>query len=147
EARSKTTLTCPKVFFLALERSASTIHLRAVPVRPAHRHSRACATNQDRTVIEPRTRTKYLYDGMGLRVAKKSGAAIDCTGGTIVKLYWRSISGDTIAETDSTGSVTNGAYNEYVFFSGRRIASRNGVGAIFYYFADHLGTTRTITTG
>jgi RHS repeat-associated protein len=64
-----------------------------------------------------------------------------------VKLYWRSTSGDALAETDSTGSVTNLAYNEYVFFSGRRIAARNGTGSIFYYFADQLGTTRTITTG
>ncbi len=46
-----------------------------------------------------------------------------------------------------TGSTTNSAYNEYVFFGGRRIASRNGSGGIFYYFADQLGSTRTITTG
>jgi RHS repeat-associated protein len=89
----------------------------------------------------------YFYDGNGLRVAKKSGANSDCTGGTFIKLYWRSISGVSLAETDSTGSVTNAAYNEYVFFSGRLIASRNGTGSIFYYFADQIGTTRTITTG
>ncbi len=89
----------------------------------------------------------YLYDGNGLRVAKKSGANSDCTGGTIVKLYWRSLSGDALAETDSTGSTTNSAYNEYVFFAGRRVGSRNGTGAIFYWFADQLGTTRSITTG
>jgi RHS repeat-associated protein len=89
----------------------------------------------------------YVYDGNGLRVGKKSGANMDCTGGTVTILYWRSISGDALAETDSTGSTTNAAYNEYVFFDGRRIASRNGAGAIFYYFADQLGSTRTITTG
>jgi RHS repeat-associated protein len=89
----------------------------------------------------------YFYDGNGLRVAKKSGANSDCTGGTFIKLYWRSISGDALAGTDNTGSVTNAAYNEYVFFSGRRIASRNGTGTIFYYFADQIGTIRTITTG
>ena len=89
----------------------------------------------------------YFYDGNGVRVAKKSGANSDCTGGTFSKLSWRSISGDALAETDSTGSVTNTAYNEYVFFSGRRIASRNGSGTIFYYFTDQLGSTRTITTG
>jgi RHS repeat-associated protein len=96
---------------------------------------------------EPRTRTKYVYDGFGLRVAKKSGANSDCTGGTITKLYWRSIAGDALAETDGTGSTTNAAYNEYVFFTGRRIASRNGSGGIFYWFADQLGSTRTVTTG
>ena len=89
----------------------------------------------------------YLYDGNGLRVAKKSGAASDCTGGAVVKLYWRSLSGDALAESDGTGSTTNPAYNEYVFFAGRRVGSRNGAGAIFYWFADQLGTTRSITTG
>jgi len=88
----------------------------------------------------------YVYDGNGLRVAKKSGATT-CSSGTVTKLYWRSIAGDAIAETDSTGSTTNSAYNEYVFFGGRRIASRDGTGNIYYYFADHLGSTRTITTG
>jgi RHS repeat-associated protein len=89
----------------------------------------------------------YVYDGNGLRVAKKSGAASDCSGGTVTKLYWRSISGDALAETDGTGSTTNAAYNEYVFFGGRRIASRSGTGGIFYSFADQVGSTRTITTG
>lgn len=89
----------------------------------------------------------YVYDGNGLRVAKKSGAASDCSGGTIVKLYWRSLSRNTLAETDSTGNTTNAAYNEYVFFPGRRIASRNGSGGIFYYFPDQIGTSRTVTTG
>ena len=88
----------------------------------------------------------YVYDGNGLRVAKQSSATT-CSSGTVTKLYWRSISGDTIAETDSSGSTTNSAYNEYVFFAGRRIASRTGTGAIFYYFADQIGSTRSITTG
>src|SRR5438132_4371747 len=89
----------------------------------------------------------YVYDGNGLRVAKKSNSDSTCTTGTVTKLYWRSISGDSLAETDGTGSVTNAAYNEYVFFGGRRVASRNGTGGIFYYFADQLGSTRTVTTG
>jgi RHS repeat-associated protein len=89
----------------------------------------------------------YFYDGNGLRVAKKSGANSACTTGTFTRLYWRSISGDALAETDGSGNLTNSSYNEYVFFSGRRIASRNGTGTIFYWFADQLGSTRTITTG
>ena len=88
----------------------------------------------------------YLYDSNGFRVAKKSGAS-SCSTGTVTKIYWRSITGATLAETDSTGSTTNSSYNEYIFFSGRRIASRNGTGSIFYYFADQVGNTRTITTG
>ncbi len=72
----------------------------------------------------------------------------------MTKLYWRSLSGDTLAETDGSGSLTNTSYAEYVFFAGRRIASRVNVSSgaspnvsIFYYFADQLGSTRTITTG
>src|SRR5262249_11593717 len=94
----------------------------------------------------------YIYDGKGLRVAKKSGGSGGtCAGGTIVSIYWRSISGDSLTETDGSGSVTAN-YAEYVFFTGRRIASRvtgsnSSNTAIFYYFADQLGSTRTITTG
>jgi len=89
----------------------------------------------------------YVYDGNSFRVAKKSNSDSTCTTGTVTKLYWRSIVGDALAETDSSGSTTNAAYNEYVLFGRRRIASRNGSGGIFYYFADQLGSTRTITTG
>ncbi len=88
----------------------------------------------------------YVYDGNGLRVAKKSSAS-SCSSGTVTKIYWRSISGDALAETDGTGSTTNSNYNEYVLFTGRRVGSRNGSGGIFYWFADQLGTTRSITTG
>jgi len=88
----------------------------------------------------------YVYDGNGLRVAKKSSATT-CASGTVTKLYWRSITGRALAETDGSGSTANSAYYEYVFFGGRRIAQRTGPGAIFYYFADQLGSTRTITTG
>lgn len=84
----------------------------------------------------------YVYDGKGLRVAKKSSAA-SCSSGTVSRLYWRSLSGDALAETDASGNTLN----EYVFFAGRRIASRNGSGGIFYYFADQVGSARTITTG
>jgi RHS repeat-associated protein len=93
----------------------------------------------------------YVYDGNGLRVAKKSNSNSTCATGTVTKLYWRSISGDSLAETDSSGATNNSAYIEYVFFAGRRIASRTGaatgIGPIFYYFADQIGTTRSITTG
>jgi RHS repeat-associated protein len=47
-------------------------------------------------------------------------------------------------ETDGTGSVTNSAFNEYVFFNGQRIARRDSSNDAFYYFADHLGSSRTI---
>ncbi len=72
----------------------------------------------------------YSYDGNGLRVKKSSGT-----------LYWRSITGDAIAETDLSGNTTS----EYVFVAGQRIVRRDGSGNVYYLFADHLGTTRTIT--
>jgi RHS repeat-associated protein len=45
-------------------------------------------------------------------------------------------------ETDLSGSVQY----EYIFFGGARIARRVGTGnTVHYYFADHLGSTSTIT--
>ena len=52
----------------------------------------------------------------------------------MAELYWRSLSGDALAETGASGNTVN----EYVFFAGRRVASCNNSGAIFYYFADQL---------
>ena len=72
----------------------------------------------------------YTYDGNSLRVQKSNGT-----------LYWRSITGDTTAESDLTGNITS----EYVFFAGRRIARRDSAGNVYYYFADRLGSTRVIT--
>ncbi|HKS82506.1 MAG TPA: RHS repeat-associated core domain-containing protein, partial [Candidatus Acidoferrales bacterium] len=77
----------------------------------------------------------------GLRVEKSTGT----TNGT---LYWRAVTGETIAESDLTGSTTNSAYVEYIFFDGERIASRNGSsGAVNYYYTDQLGSIVTITDG
>jgi RHS repeat-associated protein len=46
-----------------------------------------------------------------------------------------------------TGSTTNSSYNEYVFFAGRRIAQSNpSSGNVYYYFVDHLGSTRVVTS-
>ncbi len=87
----------------------------------------------------------YTYDGNDLRVQKGS-ASSGCTSPTWNELYWRDTGGNTIAETDGTGSTTNASYNEYVFFAGQRIAQSNPYsGNVFYYFADHLGSTRVVT--
>ncbi|HKS80569.1 MAG TPA: RHS repeat-associated core domain-containing protein [Candidatus Acidoferrales bacterium] len=83
----------------------------------------------------------YQYDGNGMRVEKSTST----TNGT---LYWRAVTGETIAESDLTGSTTNSAYMEYIFFNGERIASRNGSsGAVNYYYTDQLGSIVTITDG
>jgi RHS repeat-associated protein len=81
----------------------------------------------------------YSYDGDGKRVAKSNG-----------KLYWHPSAGlrasgmsglDVLVETDATGN--NPA--EYIFFGGKRIARRDPDGAVLYYFADHLGSSRVVT--
>jgi RHS repeat-associated protein len=79
----------------------------------------------------------YVYDGDGKRVEKTSG-------GTPYKLYWYDPSGNVLDETDQTGVITNSNFSEYVFFGGKRIARRDSAGDVFYYSADHLGTSREI---
>jgi YD repeat-containing protein len=60
----------------------------------------------------------YTYDGNGMRVMKAHASGGSCTGSvTVDMLYWRSTSGDTITETDGSGSTTNSSYNEYIFFA------------------------------
>ena len=68
---------------------------------------------------------------------------------TVDVLYWRNIAGNTIAETDGTGSTStsNSNYHEYIFFAGRRIARSDWTttsNTQYYYFADHLGSTRAV---
>jgi len=72
----------------------------------------------------------YTYDGDGRRVQKSNG-----------KLYWYGTTGDILDESDASGNITD----EFVFFGGSRIARRNiSSGNIYYYLADHLGTSRMI---
>jgi RHS repeat-associated protein len=72
----------------------------------------------------------YTYDGDGRRVKKSTGT-----------LYWYGMSGVPLAETDLAGNTTN----EYIFFVGARIARRDSAGNVYYYFGDHLGSSRSIT--
>jgi len=46
--------------------------------------------------------------------------------------------------TDNTVNGENTAFNEYIFFGGKRIARRDDSGDAFYYFADQLGTSRSL---
>jgi RHS repeat-associated protein len=75
------------------------------------------------------TGTMYVYDGDGNRVEKSSGT-----------LYWYGPRGEVLGETNTSGSDQN----EYVFFGGKRIARVDPLGNVFYYFADHLSTSRVI---
>jgi RHS repeat-associated protein len=74
----------------------------------------------------------YIYDGDGNRV-EKSGS----------KIYWMAGT-EVLDETDTTGSVTNGSFNEYVFFAGNRIARRDSSGDVFYYLLDQVDSSRVI---
>lgn len=82
----------------------------------------------------------YVYDGVGNRVEKY----MPSTTPPFYELYWYGLNNDPLDETDGTGSTTNSAFNEYVFLNGARTARRNAAGNVFYYFADHLGTSRDI---
>jgi len=75
----------------------------------------------------------YTYDGDGKRVQKSNG-----------KLYWYGMGSDPLDETDLTGSTSNSGFKEYIFFGGKRIASRDYLNNVNYYFADHLGTARIV---
>jgi len=76
----------------------------------------------------------YVYDGDGKRVQKSSG-----------KLYRYGFGGDALDETDLVGNTNNSSFFEYIFFRGKRIARRDYLNTVFYYFADHLGTARVST--
>jgi RHS repeat-associated protein len=73
----------------------------------------------------------YTYDGDGRRVGKSTG-----------KLYWTGTGSDALLETAADGSIQS----EYIFFNGKRVARIDSGGNVFYYFADHLGTSRIIAT-
>jgi RHS repeat-associated protein len=73
----------------------------------------------------------YTYDGDLRRVKKSSGT-----------LYWYcAVCGNVLAESDLSGNITS----EYIYFAGRKIARRDGSGNVYYMFADHLGSTHTVT--
>jgi RHS repeat-associated protein len=75
----------------------------------------------------------YVYDGRGNRVEKSS-----------TKLYWYGPSGEVLDETDTTGSTTNTAFSEYVYFDGARVARRDYLNNVYYYFEDQVSSSRVI---
>ncbi|MCJ7501600.1 MAG: hypothetical protein MUP80_00880, partial [Acidobacteriia bacterium] len=72
----------------------------------------------------------YTYDGDGRRVEKSNE-----------KLFWYGVNGEELFETDLSGNLIA----EYIYLSGRVIARRDAAGAVYYFFADHLGSLRVIT--
>jgi RHS repeat-associated protein len=76
----------------------------------------------------------YTYDGDGQRVKKASGST-----GT---LYWPDTAGNTLSESNLSGSLQE----EYFFLNGKRVARRDvSNDAVHYFFPDHLGSTSVIT--
>ncbi|MGA8035562.1 MAG: RHS repeat-associated core domain-containing protein [Candidatus Acidiferrales bacterium] len=75
----------------------------------------------------------YIYDGDGNRV-EKSGT----------KLYWYGQHGEILQETDTTGSTSNAAFSEYIYFDGERVARRDYQNNVFYYFEDPVHSSRAI---
>jgi RHS repeat-associated protein len=72
----------------------------------------------------------FTYDGDGKRVQKSNGT-----------LYWYGAGSDALDETDLSGNLAN----EYIYFAGRRVARRDSSSNIYFYFEDHLGTSRVVT--
>ena len=75
----------------------------------------------------------YLYDGDGHRVVASGGAS-----GT--RVYWHDVTGNVIEENDQNDSVVN----EYLYLGGQRIARVYEQFSPYYYYGDHLGTSRVI---
>lgn len=101
-------------------------------MQPATRSSMATLYDAENHLLAAGGVT-YTYDGDGKRVQKSNG-----------KIYWYGMGSDVLNETDPLGNTNNASFNEYVFFGGKRIARRNSSNTVFYYFADHLGTSRVI---
>ncbi len=89
------------------------------------------AEHQMTSVTVASTTTTYSYDGDGKRVEKSGG-----------KIYWYGGGPEALDETDLSGNTNNSTFSEYVSFTGKKVARRDYQNNIYYYFADHLGTSR-----
>jgi RHS repeat-associated protein len=78
------------------------------------------------------TTANYTYNGNGQRVKK-------VVGGTTTVFHY-SLSGQLIAESDSSGNVTA----EYVYLNGQPLAKIEGANT-YYYHNDYLGSPQKIT--
>ncbi len=89
------------------------------------------AENRISTATKNGATTSYTYDADGERVRKDSGGPAT---------EYLSFNGQTLAEKN----LSTGAWTNYVFFDGERVARREAAG-VFYYFSDHLKTASVIT--
>jgi RHS repeat-associated protein len=87
---------------------------------------------EHRVIASSNSPIQYVYDGLGMRVEK-----------TATSYYWRAVTGEILAETDTSGNTKN----EYIYFAGQRIAWLDGATPqqnLYYINTDNLGSTRTI---
>jgi len=89
------------------------------------------AENRISTATKNGATTSYTYDADGERVRKDSGGPAT---------EYLSFNGQTLAEKN----LNTGAWTNYVFFDGERVARREAAG-VFNYFSDHLKTASVIT--
>ncbi len=75
----------------------------------------------------------YLYDGDGNRVKSSGGAS-----GT--RVYWYDDDGNVVDQTDQSGIPTL-----YFYLNGAKLAEFPSLNNFYYYYGDHLGTTRMMT--
>jgi RHS repeat-associated protein len=79
----------------------------------------------------------YTYDGHGQRVKKDQTSGSDYD-----KLYWYGLAGEVLVETELDGDLLR----EFIYFGGAKVARRDADGTAHYFFADHLGTNRVMTS-
>ncbi|MGH9863459.1 MAG: RHS repeat-associated core domain-containing protein, partial [Candidatus Acidiferrales bacterium] len=63
------------------------------------------------------------------------------SGSTYDKLYWFGLNGEVLQESALNGTLQD----EYIFLNGQRTARRTSGGTVYYFFSDHLGSTRVVT--
>ena len=73
----------------------------------------------------------YLYDGDGVRVKSSGGASGS-------RIYWYDAGGNVVEEDSLSGKGTS----EYLYVGHQRIARVYNFGPAYFYYGDHLGTSR-----
>jgi RHS repeat-associated protein len=59
-------------------------------------------------------------------------------------VYWYGLDRNVLDQTDETGSITNSAFNEYIYVNGVRYARRDYQKNAYYYFDDQIGSARSM---
>ena len=87
------------------------------------------ASNPRPAITDP---NDYTYNSSGQRAMKQGTGSV---------LFHYDQAGQLIAETDAAGNVIKA----YVWLHGQPLAMIDGVGAVYYFHCDHLGTPQRVT--